>query len=294
MKFISSVVLALAVADEHIPSHMRGRYAVHKGLERDIQSLTKKIDEVDDQDSELVVVADLTHAESTLAQDEKSEGRTAEDVQLERELSTAHARLCIEQADHGEVSDGCKQFMARACSYDDAGAHVTSVGSTVNFNGVEVSLASESDCSKFFLAEQSESSKAEADAKVVAEAAAQNSSGNSSGLFGGKKERPLPESGYNEYGNDGLVEHDDAETMTKDWLQETVGHKSYKAICKEYPDSQWCKMHMHRMPVRRKEAGDHTFLTRVGEALGLDMQKNAGVRCSAVSVLAAAIFTVFA
>jgi len=39
-----------------------------------------------------------------------------------------------------------------------------------------------------------------------------------------------------------LVQHDDMKTMTKDWRGEYgPGQSSYKRICQQYPDNQWCR-----------------------------------------------------
>lgn len=67
-------------------------------------------------------------------------------------------------------------------------------------------------------------------------------------IMGGKKNRALPVQGYNEFENGTLVKHTN-KTVTDDWgkeFGEPSGHNyDISDICKEYPDNEWCRMHLH-------------------------------------------------
>lgn len=104
-------------------------------------------------------------------------------------------------------------------------------------------------CQQFFAEQRREAGKEEPAAEEAAgDADAEGgdggnaTSGNATGLFGGKKERDLPEQGYNEYIKGKLVQHTNLETHTGDWLHEGKGRDIYD-ICKEFPNNQWCQLH---------------------------------------------------
>jgi len=62
--------------------------------------------------------------------------------------------------------------------------------------------------------------------------------------FGTKRLRPLQEHGF--HGE--AVIHEDGETMTSDWQTEfgpAAGHRSFVQICKDFPDNEWCRLHLY-------------------------------------------------
>ena len=48
------------------------------------------------------------------------------------------------------------------------------------------------------------------------------------------------------------VEHDNMKTMTKDWSGEYGPslQTDYAAICAEYPDNEWCRLHGYHRPTK--------------------------------------------
>lgn len=63
----------------------------------------------------------------------------------------------------------------------------------------------------------------------------------------------LPSQGY--WGK--LVEHDDKESVTGDWGAEfgpKSKHRSYSAICKDFPDNVWCKRQGHQRHSEHKHS----------------------------------------
>jgi len=68
--------------------------------------------------------------------------------------------------------------------------------------------------------------------------------------FGTKRLRPLQEHGF--HGD--AVMHENGETMTSDWQTEfgpAAGHRSFVEICKDFPDNEWCRLHMYDPQAQR-------------------------------------------
>jgi len=67
-----------------------------------------------------------------------------------------------------------------------------------------------------------------------------------------KVEKPLPSSGYTDVDRGPLVEHDDQQTYTGDWLDEWPRHaeelskESVSRICKKHPENDWCRRHAEK------------------------------------------------
>jgi hypothetical protein len=186
---------------------------------------------------------DVSKYVTKLGQEEASLGSYANKDLMGR-LLTMREELCQEQGFQQKETSDCEKFMGVACSLEGAGS--------------AQSVPAEK-CHQFFMEEgasldvdessASEEAATQAVEEPAAEAPAEENATNSSGegLFGAKKGRPVAEQGYNEYEGGKLVEHKDLHSHTEDWLAERDG-RNYVAICKEFPNNLWCKMHTHQKP----------------------------------------------
>lgn len=198
---------------------------------------------------------------------------------LAREIQAVRAGLCSEQGFRSHERQACEEFMRGACAQAKGAA--THLGHTRarRRRGVSKVL-----CQRFFAEEahlkasapapaptstgetlptlpeptlpESASSPAGAPAST-GEPTLPEESGEESvpesapesvpepgDLKFSKKERPLPSQGY----KGELVEHNDASTATGDWQQEfgpVAGHRDFRAICRDFPNNQWCRLHMY-------------------------------------------------
>lgn len=190
---------------------------------------------------------DVSKYVTKLGQKEASLGSYANKDLMGR-LLTMREELCQEQGFQQKETTDCEKFMGVACSLEGAGS--------------AQSVPAEK-CHQFFMEEgasvdvkESQEGSEEAATQAVeepaAEAPAEENATNSSGegLFGAKKGRAIAEQGYNEYEGGKLVEYKDLHNHPEDWLAERDG-RDYVAICKEFPNNLWCKMHTHQKTRQR-------------------------------------------
>mmetsp|Transcript_2198 Transcript_2198/g.5028 ORF Transcript_2198/g.5028 Transcript_2198/m.5028 type:complete len:82 (-) Transcript_2198:26-271(-) len=55
-----------------------------------------------------------------------------------------------------------------------------------------------------------------------------------------------------------MVEHASGKTATGDWQAEfgpAAGHRSFVEICGDFPDNEWCRLHMYDSRSRRWRSG---------------------------------------
>lgn len=230
-------------------------------VQHELDVMKDRLKHLSDSKAEAHFAGELAHVEDELAVDERLDGRTAEDIELEKEISTVRGDLCVQQGFKHEETNECESFMVKACKFEggswDGPAGKKDQAPHVHLNVVAGSAVALASCKQYFFA----SLRRAAEQVVVTEtveaavASASGNSSNSSGLFGGKKERDLPEQGFDEFAGGKKVQHNDDDTMTQDWQSEhgvTAGHRDAKSICEDFPDNEWCRIHMfHDSPAVR-------------------------------------------
>jgi len=183
------------------------------------------------------VTGELEDVEAALAT------RTSNDLGLANEIRATRASLCAKQGFQSHEWAQCEDFMRKACIPDKDSSAVTA-------------LLPEDLCRNFFLVEARETLPKFAPAPAPADAMSPGSAPGPSAVPMGipspakahvpwfsKMQRDLPEQGY--VGD--LVDHEDAESQTADWGEEfgpDAGHRSFRDICGDFPNNEWCRMHM--------------------------------------------------
>mmetsp|Transcript_107348 Transcript_107348/g.333550 ORF Transcript_107348/g.333550 Transcript_107348/m.333550 type:complete len:322 (+) Transcript_107348:56-1021(+) len=200
-------------------------------------------------------------------------GLTSEGVDQRtlKEIRTARARACVEQELEQHEEAECAAFMERVCSH---GSHLRHRGRAALLQAPPVPLAL---CEHFRLLGLGTASSQESRGAL-------SGAGLAGPFFGAKGERPLPAQGFE--GEE--VEHQDTQTMTEDWQTEfgpAAGHRSFVEICSDFPDNEWCRLHMYDRRVHRWRTARNERTGRSGDET--QAQDAAGRRgCSPSSVLA--------
>jgi len=212
-----------------------------------------------------LVEGELEDVEAALA------SRAGGDVALAKEISSTRGDLCAQQGFHSHEREDCESFMRKSCIPDVSNFHSSHV---------EQMLLPEALCRQFFLAGSGDApasapaAKEERDGEAGAAPAATEESSEegepAAEVVGGgqpapapvavgaaapapgKAKRPwftkavdsLPEQGY----SGDLIDHEDSETSTDDWQEEfgpNAGHRTYREICRDFPENEWCRLHMN-------------------------------------------------
>lgn len=259
-------------------------------VQAEVEEMMNRVTHMDDPKLESEYVNQLEGVEASLAEHAGAAGSFAGE-KLVAEIGSMRANLCVEQGFERHETEDCETFMKVVCSLEGAPAAPEGAApqSPLAGNGPPVTHAN---CQQFFQEErreeetqadsqtdsqqaevqQAEGQQAEAQtdgqqeqadeveaAPAPAPAGAEdagnatdNATSEDAGFFGGKKERPLPEQGYDEYVDGKLVEHNSVNTSTEDWLGERNG-RDISTICREFPDNEWCQLHTYK-PHRKKPA----------------------------------------
>jgi hypothetical protein len=205
-------------------------------------------------------VNQLVGVEEALAERTGAAGKFVS-VALVDEIASSRATLCMDQGFERHETVDCETFMRVVCSLQGKPSEKEE---DLRFAPVaKVPPVSAEKCHSFFQEAQREEEAGTAGAEAEEEqdqrglegdgqfmtAAAANgtngSNGSSAEFFGGKKNRELPEQGYNEYEDGVLVKHPDLHTHVSNWLHEGEG-RDIETICKEFPDNEWCQLHTQR------------------------------------------------
>mmetsp|Transcript_32875 Transcript_32875/g.74325 ORF Transcript_32875/g.74325 Transcript_32875/m.74325 type:complete len:322 (+) Transcript_32875:37-1002(+) len=181
------------------------------------------------------VAGELSIVEASLEKVASASG----DRELAQEIQAVRAGLCAEQGFRSHERKACEDFMQGACQRKDAAAARLK----------RRRLISKVLCQRFFAEEAALKASAPAPApksseETLPEPEAPASTGEPASPEFSKKERPLPSQGY----KGDLVEHNDNSTATGDWQKEfgpAAGHRDIRAICRDFPDNQWCRLHMY-------------------------------------------------
>lgn len=210
-------------------------------MQKVIEQMARRADRLADSNEVAAAEVDgeLEDIEASLA------ARAGHDLALANEIRTFRADLCATQGFSSHERADCDLFMRQSCIPDEAAADGVS--------DQAVQLLPEDVCRHFFLARATLGAPAP-DARgpapspmayhAQAPMPAPGPSGAGRPPWYSKSLRTLPEQGF--HGD--LVDHEDGETQTDDWLEEfgpNSGHRSYRAICRDHPDSVWCRLHLH-------------------------------------------------
>lgn len=237
-------------------SSLRGRRPAHlhideqrppEEVQQEVEAMMTRVEKMGDSKLTENYVDQLEKVEAKLAEHVGAAGSFASN-NLVQEIGSVRAHLCVEQGFERHESADCENFMRVACSLQGNASNVPSPKGSA----VPITFTS---CQQFFAEQRREvgqeepAAEAEGEGEEAAAAEGEGEGGNATeggdGLFGGKKERDLPEQGYNEYIKGKKVQHDNLETQTGDWQKEGRG-RDIEAICKEFPDNQWCQLHTQK------------------------------------------------
>lgn len=202
---------------------------------------------------------DLGDAEDALRQE-------GGDLEIIAKIKKARANICVEQQMEKRDHTLCEIFMNLACPLQDAS---NSDSSDHDVEEKEKDKEKDEDdeevpvpaglCDHFYLlggkrvvatapapgpVAAPAASPAGAPGPAPGPAGAPDPFAYTGPYFGTKKLRPLQEHGY----HGPAVIHEDGETMTSDWQTEfgpAAGHRSFVEICKDFPDNEWCRLHMY-------------------------------------------------
>jgi len=205
---------------------------------------------------------DLGEAEDALRQE-------GGDLEIIAKIKKARANICVEQQFEKRDHTQCEIFMNLACPLQDASKSMPSdqdedSNKQKDEDDDEVPVPATL-CDHFYLLGGKRRVVATAAGPApgpVAAPAASPAGGPASApgsedpfgytgpYFGTKRLRPLQEHGF--HGDD--VMHENGETMTSDWQTEfgpAAGHRSFVEICKDFPDNEWCRLHMYDPQAQR-------------------------------------------
>lgn len=229
-------------------------------VQHEVETMMARVKRMGDGQVTAEYVNELSDVESKLADHAGAAGSFASKALVD-EIGSMRASLCVEQGFQQHETSECETFMRVVCSLQGNGSAASS----------SPSVSAES-CHSFFLenkqeadtegraesisAQAAEESQEQAE-EVVQEASNSSENGSAPGFFGGKKGRALPDQGYGEYEDGRKVQHTDMNTSVENWLEEGEG-RSISAICKEFPDNEWCQLHTQPSDSGRAPGTDHT------------------------------------
>jgi len=206
-------------------------------------------------------LGDLGEAEDALRQE-------GGDLEIIAKIKKARANICVEQQIEKRDHRQCEIFMNLACPLQDSPDNDKEEKEKEKDDDDEEVPVPASLCDHFYLlGGKRVTAPAPAPGPVAGPAASPaGSPGPAAGpsaspggddpfaykgpYFGTKRLRPLQEHGYH---GDAVI-HEDGETMTSDWQTEfgpAAGHRSFVEICKDFPDNEWCRLHMYDPQAQR-------------------------------------------
>eukprot|EP00429_Kryptoperidinium_foliaceum_P004100 CAMPEP_0176009066 /NCGR_PEP_ID=MMETSP0120_2-20121206/4062_1 /TAXON_ID=160619 /ORGANISM="Kryptoperidinium foliaceum, Strain CCMP 1326" /LENGTH=317 /DNA_ID=CAMNT_0017341857 /DNA_START=72 /DNA_END=1025 /DNA_ORIENTATION=- len=226
-------------------------------VQKEVEQMELRAKRLETTDAETAVEVEgaLEDLEGALAT------RAVADAALEEEIGVVRADLCARHGFESRERQDCEAFMRGACFPKRARSRKQPQSSA--FSGDTDALAqaqpplvvSAMVCRTFFREVAASESHRAAMAMAGAPspvgpmapspAAAQPASPSPAAPWHSMD----PEQGLQEDGYSGrLVDHDDQETQTSDWQSEfgpNAGHRSIEDVCRSYPESEWCQLHMH-------------------------------------------------
>lgn len=173
------------------------------------------------------------------------------DITLANEISSVRGELCADQGYRSHERAECEAFMRKSC-IPESGEPADEA-----HPAIEQLLLPEEVCRHFFLAEEASAglpvpgpSPAQALAPQPAQywAPAPGPAPYSALAPGPAAATQRP---WFSKSIDALKEghtHADTKTATSDWGEEfgpNAGHRTYRQICRDHPDNEWCRLHMN-------------------------------------------------
>jgi len=237
-------------------------------VQQEVERMMQRIELLPEGHDKAEYVNQLVGVEEALAERTGAAGKFVS-MNLVDEIASSRTTLCMDQGFERHETVDCETFMRVVCSLQGKPSEKEE---DLRFAPVaKVPPVSAEKCHSFFQEAQREEEAGtagasgeeaalaaaeeeqdqrglEGDSQFTTDAAANGtngSNGSSAMFFGGKKNRELPEQGYNEYEDGVLVKHPDLHTHVSNWLHEGEG-RDISVICKEFPDNEWCQLHTQR------------------------------------------------
>mmetsp|Transcript_34960 Transcript_34960/g.88042 ORF Transcript_34960/g.88042 Transcript_34960/m.88042 type:complete len:308 (-) Transcript_34960:62-985(-) len=234
----------LPLSEPHAGGHGRHHYIrrtswhtpqmVPRAVQHQIEQMAMRADRLATKDSVAAakVQSELETMEAALAT------RVDDDAALADEISAVRAELCAKKGFLSHQSEECEAFMSRACYSSSQQANEADLADSAAAPVGLVPRVPIALCQRYWGKQAIHFAAAPAPAIASAPAPMPASAED----YG----EGLPEQGF--HGD--LVEHVDQDTQTSDWQREFgphAGHRTYREICKEHPENQWCRVHLqHR------------------------------------------------
>jgi len=248
------------------PLKLESQEEDHTTIVGDLQNEATKLLEQyavhDDAATSSHFLEDLGEAEDALRQE-------GGDLEIIAKIRKARAFICVEQQTERRDHTQCEIFMNVACPLQDAFDNDKEEKAKVRDQDIGDQVpVPDSLCDRFYLlggkritalgpAPGPAAAPAASPAGTSGPAAAPADSPagdepfvHKGPYFGTKRLRPLQEHGFH---GDAVI-HEDGESMTSDWQTEfgpAAGHRTFIEICKDYPDNEWCRLHMYDPEAQR-------------------------------------------
>lgn len=223
---------------EHSQAHGKGSQFATRAVQQEIEQMARRADRLAKTDEEGAKEVDegLEDVEAAL------ETRAGADAALAQEIRATRGALCAKAGFKTHERADCLAFMRLAC-----------IPGTEADQSQAAELLPVEVCRHFFVDQTAGSSAWSGpapapgpepySAQAPAGAPAQSPEETPKEWFS-KELQSLPEQGLS---SDDRIRHEDGETQTDDWLREfgpKAGHRSYRAICRDHPNNEWCRLHM--------------------------------------------------
>jgi hypothetical protein len=210
-------------------------------IQNDVERMMTRLHAIGDHALMEKYSIELAHVEAALA-DRTRAG--VSQTALERKIASMRATLCEQQGFAHHATEDCEQFMLQGCE-------IRSTSKIKQTKAKANSPVTDAQCEHFFLmGAQREPTDPEKAEDASADAPGEQ-------LLGGKKLRPLPVHGYDEFEGGKLVKHTN-ETAIADWHKEFgsySGRRSVNSICRDFPDNEWCQLHTYRRKRKLRKSG---------------------------------------
>jgi len=200
-----------------------------RNLQFEVENMVDRVHQLHDPDTTAQFAKELGSVEASLSV--KGKG----DANLMNEIGAVRAQLCVEAGFDRLEFDDCKDCMDYQCSPPVQHPAKASAPKSVVPAGF---------CTSFFAETNGKVGEPPAAAPAASPAGSPGAAPGPEGaeVLEDKLDRPLQEQGV----SGPLVQHVDMETHTSDWRQEfgpDAGHRSFRAICADHPDNEWCRLH---------------------------------------------------
>jgi len=250
-----------AAAEAQEPSMASALYEKDKKMVDRLGKMVKHLifaeQNVEDPKAFHDMMRELDEMESLL----KLSGR--EEPKLMGAIDAMRAEMCAHQGYDSSQYDECVKFMEKVCNPGsdglmdgDSGEYTTAKGYCKQFFPEEAPAGAPKPAPAPAPAPKAEEVK-EAPAAAPAATPAAPAPAAAPAM-----ERPLPEQGF----EGPLVEHNDKKTATSDWRKEfgpQGPNHTYKSVCAEHPDNEWCIRNGHVGAAVRTQAPSSSSLGSV-------------------------------